>query len=138
MGRIHPSDVIQMRGFHGVGRTSAIADERHVEPLSSAIASILKCRFWGPSFVSSNPMTTIEPGAKVELWSVEYAGDRVIDQAKTTRYIVHVRVQPFRDMVWWVDLSEHAIVRKIYLRGSQSVQKFAWEGNALLDFLREV
>lgn len=137
MSPIRPSDVVQLRGFHGVGRTSAIADERHVKPLSVAVAAILRCRSWGPPHLALTRTTAIADHAKVKLESVRFDGHLVIDRANNCRYIVTISIDSSYDMVWWVNLDDDGCVRKIYLRAGRSVQQFAWESEDLSSFLKE-
>jgi hypothetical protein len=138
MEPIRPSDVILMRGFRGVGRTSAIQNEGHLQPLSIAVAAILRCRSWGPPHLAPTRTTAIADYTKVKLESVRFDGHLVIGGANNCRYIVTVSIDSSYDMVWWVNLDDDRCVHKVYLRAGRSVQQFAWEGEELLGFLREV
>lgn len=137
MEPIRPSDVIQMRGFQGVGRTGAIQNENHLQPLAVAVAAILRCRSWGPPHLAPTRTTAIADYAKVKLESVRFDGHLVIDRVNNCRYIITVSIDSSYDMVWWVNLDDDSCVRKVYLRAGRSVQQFAWEGEELLGFLKE-
>lgn len=138
MGGVQVCNVYELRGFRGVGRTSAIQNESHLQPLAVAVAAILGRRSWGPPYLAPTRMTTIADDVKIKLESVCLSGYLVIGGIRSCRYIVTVSIDSFYDMVWWVNLDDDGCVRKIYLRAGRFVQQSAWEGEELLVFLKEV